>query len=172
MRVLLALILVVNTFFGCTDKTPLLQITATAKVTDGYAIHNLIQTGTYAPLTDSVQLAKYLSPAETADALQNRLTKTYSLYKDLGTMDGFLVRALLLSQNKNGKECYTFQLRSYDKASKPVDMFEFAVWDGAANRYCSGTLSRQWIINRTCDTTTEVWQLINSGRFVASSFHK
>lgn len=172
MRVLLVLIFVVTTIFGCTDKTPLLQINASAKVTDGNTIHNLIQTGSYTPLTDSSQLAKYLSPAETADALQNQLTKTYSLYKDIGTMDGFLVKALLLNQNKNGKECYTYQLRSYDKAGKLTDIFEFAVWDAVDNRYCSGTLSREWIINRTCDTTTEVWQLINSGRFVASSFHK
>lgn len=172
LRILLALILIVTTFFGCADKAPLLQINATAKVTDGFAIHNLIKTGVYTPLTDSVQLAKYLGPAETADAMQNLQTKTYNFYKDLGTMDGFLVRALLLTQNKNGKECYTYQLRSYDNAGKPVDMFEFAVWDGADNRYCSGMLSREWIINRTCDTTTEVWQLMNSGRFVASSFHK
>lgn len=158
--------------YGCTDKLPLLEINATAKVTDGNAIHNLIQTGIYTPLTDSAQLAKYLSEIETADALQNHLTKTYSLYKDVGTMDDFLVRALLLTQNKSGKECYTYELRSYDKAGKLIDVFEFAVWDGNAKRYCSSTLSKQWIINRTCDTTKDVWQLINNGHFVASSYHK
>lgn len=172
MKTLLAFIIAIFTLYGCADKFPLLEINATAKVTDGNAIHNLIQTGTYIPLTDSVQLAKYLSATETADALQNRLTKTYSLYKDVGTMDGFLVRALLLTQNKNGKECYTYELRSYDNTGKLIDVFEFAVWDGAANRYCSATLGNRWIINRTCDTTKEVWQLINGGRFVASSFHK
>lgn len=110
---------------------------------------------------DSMSL--YLTEVELRDT-GLRVFKNFGL---LAITDSFLLHVLLRIGPDTSDRDYTFFLRTYTADFKVVDSYDIAVWSIRNDRFCWGSVDREFLVERSCDgQETERATIDSNGRFV------
>jgi hypothetical protein len=118
---------------------------------------------------DSLKLFLRAEEFAVLDSASTRFKNFGQIYEG----DKFRVFVLMRSIDTYGRN-YSFIIRTFDKDWKVIDDFILATWDEREKVLCFGSIDKDLIIERRCDSkeTLDIMQITNEGRIIMTSFHK
>ncbi len=103
--------------------------------------------------------------------LQTWRAKDYKVFDDSLLMgENYTAKLILIFDNTlGGGRQYFFQIRTYTKDNHLIDKAELASWSDKKKEFCSGWLTDDHFLIRSCGNNNEVKRINQSGHFIIPS---
>jgi hypothetical protein len=174
---------------GLLSSGTVAHISHTDQDDSSYGLIFLTEDTNLEPVRSRQQLRELLSPAEYRQALDTTQyfdkdyhdlqgrhwwtwrARDYKVFDDsLLVTDRYTAKLLLVLDNTLGSgRQYFFQVRTYTKDHRLLDQAEFASWSDTKKEFCSGWLTDDHFLIRSCDDGEEIRRVNQSGHFIRPS---